>query len=283
MVRVKEDERTCTRDFARVVDSAVPVCRGFGRPSPYLCGKGRNIVYSYIGREVSALYEAWNRHTAHRRRTPMVNRQWVDAWLERMHMDKDETISRLGVADPLDNIAIGISRQGGRRITIHTFEEEYGRLFARRRAEDSARWLTTADGLLQSLTDVSVFTALARLNRMAMYYAVADAAGWSRELTASHMLTTLTCGLCTDTWQVLCGEVYAPEGLPFLLPADTDSWLICQAPKGEANSPFPWRVVHTDEYMPPIGRNVVRSVVSVTALPPESHWTAECAEERVFL
>lgn len=281
-VRLADGYKEGSRLLEEAVQRAVPVEYSYGRPSPYISGKGRNIVYSYIGWEVRTLYEAWNRHMHTRHRTPIVNRTWVDEWLERMNLDKDEVINNLGVAQPLDNLCVGVTPRGGYKLVVNTFEGYNGTLF-------EAKWGTasgqanTETKLLAMLTDIAVLTALARLNRMAIYYAVADAAGWSKSHTDGHQLTTLTDGICYDLWEVHSGEVRVPDGEAFLMPADTDSWLVCQAPKGERNTAQPWRVIHTEEGGgPSTVRNRIDSITSVTALIPAYNWAAEHRKERGF-
>ena len=277
-VRLADGYADDSRLLEEAVQRAVPVVYSYGRPSPYVSGKGRNFVYSYIGQEIRTLYEAWNRNMHTQRRTPIVNRTWVDEWLERMNLDKDEVINNLGVAQPCDNICVGVTPRGGYKLVVNTFEGHGGTLF-------ESPWVqaNTETKLMQMLTDIAVLTALARLNRMAIYYALSDAAGWSKSHTDGHQLTTLTDGICYDLWEVHSGEVRVPDGEAFLFPADTDSWLVCQAPKGERNTAQPWRVIHTEEDgEPSTVRNRIDSIASVTALPPENSWTVEYSKERGF-
>lgn len=281
-VRLTDEYNEYSRLLDDAVQRAVPVEYSYGRPSPYISGKGRNIVYSYIGWEVRTLYEAWNRNMHTRHRIPIVNRTWVDEWLKGMALDKDEVINRLGVAQPLDNICVGVTPRGGYKMVVNTFEGHNGTLFEAKWGGTCGQTATEAK-LLTMLTDIAVFTALARLNRMVIYYAVADAAGWSKSHTDGHRLTTLCDGICYDRWEVHFGEVCVPDGEAFLMPADTDSWLVCQAPKGERNTAEPWRVTHTGwGDAPPIVRNRINSITSVTALIPEYNWTIEYSRERGF-
>ena len=281
-VRLADGYADDSRLLEEAVQRAVPVVYSYGRPSPYVSGKGRNFVYSYIGQEIRTLYEAWNRNMHTQRRTPIVNRTWVDEWLERMNLDKDEVINNLGVAQPCDNICVGVTPRGGYKLVVNTFEGHGGTLFESRWGAPMGQ-ANTETKLMQMLTDIAVLTALARLNRMAIYYAMADAAGWSKSHTDGHQLTTLTDGICYDLWEVHSGEVRVPDGEAFLFPADTDSWLVCQAPKGERNTAQPWRVIHTEEGgEPSTVRNRIDSIASVTALPPENSWTVEYSKERGF-
>ena len=281
-VRITDRYDPNSKLLEKAVQKSVPVVYSHGRPSPYLTGSGRNIVYAYIGQEIRNLYEAWNKNMHTQKRMPIINRTWVDEWFKLMNVDKDVEISSLGVAHPLDTISLGITPRGGLKLTIHTFEGHNGTLFENK-WKDMMGQAPSDTRLLQMLTDVCVLTALSRLNRMAIYYAVADAAGWSKSHTNGHLMTTITDGICYELWETHYAEVRVADGEAFFLPLDTDSWLVCQAPKKEQNVPQPWRVIHSENGEPSIARNRINSIVSVTALPPENGWTAEYSAMRSFL
>lgn len=280
-VRITDKYDPESQLLEQAVHESVPVVYSHGRPSPYLNGSGRNIVYSYIGQEIRNLYEAWNKHMHTQRRIPVVNRSWVDEWFRLMGMDKEDTINSIGVAQPLDSIAVGVTPRGGYKLTINTFEGHNGTLFEKK-WKDFMGQATTETRLIQMLTDISVFTALSRLNRMAIYYSIADNVGWNKSHTGGHQLTTIVDGISYDMWEVHCGEIRVNDGEAFLLPLDTDSWLVCQAYKKERNTPYPWRVIHSENGEPDLARNRIDSLVSVTALPPENGWTAEYAKNRIL-
>lgn len=266
--------------FEDTVHRAIPVLRHYGRSSPYLSGKGRNLVYAAVAAEVRSLYCAWNlRKKPHR--MPIFNRQWLDAWLERMGLEKDDTINRLGVASPLDTVSLGVTSRGGKKLVVNTFEEYFGTVFERRRKEAYSK-IEDEDTLLDALTDVSVLTALSKLNRMVMYYSITDAAGWRRIQSLDYLLTTLTSGINTELWEVFNGEVLVSDGEAFLLPAETDSWMACVAPRGKDNRSFPWKVIHLAQGQPSVARQYIQTRVSVTCLPPEKAWKAERDECRAY-
>lgn len=267
--------------FEQAVNYSVPATTSYGRSSSYLSGsKERNIVYSYIGSEVRRLYDAWNARMPKKEQVPVITRQWVDEWFRKMGEDRNQWISMLGVAQPLDSISLGVTDRGGRRITICTFEEYGGKVFSQRM--QSAEYNTaTRSGLLEALTDVAVITAMANLNRLIMYYSIADACGWKRELSAKNRVTTINSGVYLEGWELLDGEVHVPDREPFLLPKDFDSWVVCQAPKGEANKAVPWKVQWDGDSSLKV-RNNIRSKVSMTCLIPEYNWTTEYDEKRTI-
>lgn len=279
-VCVKDEYDFNSTEFEEAVLHAIPVLRHYGRPSPYLSGKGRNLVYAAVAAEVRDLYNAWNLRKKPRR-LPVFNRQWLDAWLERMHLEKDDTINRLGVASPLDTVSLGVTSRGGKKLVINTFEEYFGEVFASRYKEAYTK-IEDEDTLLDALTDVSVLTALSKLGRMVMYYAIADAAGWRRIQSLDYLRTTLTAGINTELWEVFNGEVRVSDGEVFLLPAETDSWMACVAPKGKDNRAFPWRVIHLSQGEPSVSRQYIQTRVSLTCLPPEKAWKAERDECRAY-
>lgn len=266
--------------FEQAVNYAVPAVTSYGRSSAYLSSsKERNIVYSCIGTEVRKLYEAWNARMPKKEQVPVVTRQWVDGWFAKMGEDRNQWISMLGVAQPMDSVSLGITDRGGRRITICTFEEYGGKLLCER-VKSGQYDTATKSGLLEALTDVAVITALADLNRLIMYYSIADACGWKRELSVKNRVTTINSGLSLEYWELLDGEVHVPDREPFLLPKDFDSWVVCQAPKGEANVAIPWKVQWDDCSSLKV-RNNIRSKISMTCLIPEYNWATEYDERRM--
>lgn len=241
-------EACCYDDgwFEDRICRSVPVGESYGRPSPYLCtSQDRNYVYSYIGLEVKLMYEGWNRHNHRKLQHPIVTRQWVDEWFDRMGIDKMDCLSRLGVLQMGDTISLGETDRGGRRITIKTDETQNGFWLEQK---TTRKGFDTSDRkqLLDVLTDISVLTALADLNRIMTYYAISDACGWKREMTPRNRVTTHNQGISIFWWEVLDGEVHEPDGAPYLLPLDGDSWAVCQAMKGDGNQPVTWQMLRSD-------------------------------------
>lgn len=263
-------------DFAsdrleEAVKSSTPCGTSFGRTASMFTSRVRALAYSHIRIELTKLYEAWNNHMNRKDKMPVVSIQFMEKWFERMGMDRNFTMSQLGVAQPGDSIDICLTSKGGRKLVIHTHENAYGEVFARRK-EQAYQKITSKTQLLEALTDVTLLSALAQFNRKIIYWQVSEALGFSKSHTEWHQLTTITSGIDYLSWEVLAAEVRAEDGCPFLLPYGKDSWAVCIAPKGKDNRPFPWEVIHSDDESPLPVRNRYETKASVTCQPIETAW-----------
>lgn len=256
------------------VRKSTPCGTSFGRSASMFTNRVRALAYSHIRAELARLYDAWNNHMNRKDKMPVVSLQFMEKWFDRMGMDRNFTISQLGVAQQGDSIDICMTPKGGRKLVIHTHENAYGAAFARRK-EQAYQKMTGKTMLLEALTDITLLSALAQFNRKIIYWQVSEALGFSKSHTEWHQLTTLTSGVDYVSWEVITKEVRAEEGCPFILPFGKDSWVVCVAPGKEDNRAFPWKVIHSEVESPLPVRNRYDTKVSVTCQPIDTAWCVE--------
>lgn len=263
-----------SHSLEEAVKRGIPPCTSFGRPPMQFTRRVQALLYSNIRAAVNGLFDAWGEHVSRREKAPVVNHTYMEKWFERMHLNREEVLAQMGVAQPGDTIDLGLTPKGGRKVVITTFENAYGEAFARRRQEVYHGNLPKPV-LLEMLIDITILTALAEFNRRMMYEQLCRQLGWTEIRTVKHIITTLTSGICLPKWELFSGEVRIGDYDCCLLPYGKDSWLVCSVGEEEENPPVPWKVIHDIEACPIQVGNRIETKVSVTCMPIEHTWCTE--------
>ena len=273
-VHVTDEYDFTSNKLEDAVRRSIPSCTSFGRPPILFTARAKTLLYANIRAAMNRLYDAWNIHMHRKDKAPYVDHKYMVKWYERMHMDGDEVMSQLGVAQPGDTIDLGLTPKGGRKVVISTFENTFGQVWARRRSE-AYRGILSKGMLENALTDITILTALAEFNRRMMYEQLCHALGWTEIRTVKHIMTTLTSGICLQKWEVFAGEVRVDDYECCLLPYGKDSWLVCSTGEGKENPPVTWKVIHDKDECPLQIGNRIDTKVSVTCMPIEYKWASE--------
>ena len=263
-----------SHSLEEAVKRGTPPCTSFGRPPMQFTRRVQALLYSNIRAAVNSLFESWGEHVSRREKAPVVNHTYMEKWFDRMHLNREEVMAQMGVAQPGDTIDLGLTPKGGRKVVITTFENAYGEAFARRRQEVYHGNLPKPV-LLEMLIDITILTALAEFNRRMMYEQLCRQLDWTEIRTVKHVMTTLTSGICLPKWELFSGEVRIGDYDCCLLPYGKDSWLVCSVGEGEENPPVPWKVIHDIEDCPIQVGNRIATKVSVTCMPIEHTWCTE--------
>lgn len=263
-----------SHSLEEAVKRGIPPCTSFGRPPMQFTRRVQALLYSNIRAAVNSLFESWGEHVSRREKAPVVNHTYMEKWFERMHLNREEVMAQMGVAQPGDTIDLGLTPKGGRKVVITTFENDYGEAFALRRQEMYHGNLSKPV-LLEMLIDITILTALAEFNRRMMYEQLCRQLNWTEIRTVKHIMTTLTSGICLPKWELFSGEVRIGDYDCCLLPYGKDSWLVCSVGEGEENPPVPWTVIHDIEACPIQVGNRIETKVSVTCMPIEHTWCTE--------
>lgn len=263
-----------SHSLEKAVKRGIPPCTSFGRPPMQFTRRVQALLYSNIRAAVNSLFDAWGEHVSRREKAPVVNHTYMEKWFDRMHLNREEVMAQMGVAQPGDTIDLGLTPKGGRKVVITTFENAYGDAFARRRQEVYHGNLSKPV-LLEMLIDITILTALAEFNRRMMYEQLCRELDWTEIRTVKHIMTTLTSGICLPKWEIFSGEVRIGDYDCCLLPYGKDSWLVCSVGEGEENPPVPWKVIHDIEACPIQVGNRIETKVSVTCMPIEHTWCTE--------
>ena len=263
-----------SHSLEEAVKRGIPPCTSFGRPPMQFTRRVQALLYSSIRAAVNSLFDAWGEHVSRREKAPVVNHTYMEKWFDRMHLNREEVMAQMGVAQPGDTIDLGLTPKGGRKVVITTFENAYGEAFARRRQEVYHGNLPKPV-LLEMLIDITILTALAEFNRRMMYEQLCRQLDWTEIRTVKHIMTTLTSGICLPKWELFSGEVRIGDYDCCLLPYGKDSWLVCSVGEGEENPPVPWKVIHDIEDCPIQVGNRIETKVSVTCMPIEHTWCTE--------
>ena len=263
-----------SHSLEEAVKRGIPPCTSFGRPPMQFTRRVQALLYSNIRAAVNSLFESWGEHVSRREKVPIVNHTYMEKWFERMHLNREEVMAQMGVAQPGDTIDLGLTPKGGRKVVITTFENAYGKAFARRRQEMYHGNLSKPV-LLEMLIDITILTALAEFNRRMMYEQLCRQLDWTEIRTVKHIMTTLTSGICLPKWELFSGEVRIGDYDCCLLPYGKDSWLVCSVGEGEENPPVTWKVIHDIETCPIQVGNRIETKVSVTCMPIEHTWCTE--------
>lgn len=266
-VHVSDDYDFSTNCFEQAVRTNVPVHTSFGRLAPQLCERGRGVVYLTLRKSVGLLYEEWNKRMGTKEKTPVINRSYMEAWCNKLSIDIETLFARLGVAMELDTVDFGTTSHGGRKIVITTFENDYGVSLSQKWSGNPAEY----ERNLEYLTDVVIFTTLAKINRQTIYSEVCAALGWRRYHSDEFMLHTIMNGFSIDEWRIHTYEVLAKKDSPYILPYLKDSWLICQS-RGVGE---PWKTIQDESEIKTKVRNIIETKISVTCMPIEWCWSAE--------
>lgn len=256
------------------VKHGIPSCTSFGRPPMQFTRRVQALLYSNIRAAVNNLFEAWGEHVSRREKAPIVNHTYMEKWFDRMHLNREKVMAQMGVAQPGDTIDLGLTPKGGRKVVITTFENAYGEAFALRQQEVYHGNLQKPV-LLEMLTDITILTALAEFNRRMMYEQLCRELDWTEIRTVKHTLSTLTSGICLQSWELFSQEIRVADNTPFLLPYEKDSWLVCCSGMGKDNRPVPWKVVRDLDECPVEIGNRIETKVSVTCMPIEYTWCTE--------
>lgn len=234
--------------FCRGVTQGIPVLTSCDRVSPFISGShGKNKLLGIIGHEVAEAVEGYNRLLGGKAKKPVVNRRYMDAFYERMGIDEDRLMAQLGVADEHTSICLGRTSKGGGMVFIFTGEKE-------NRSRLNHAWASRLDGRTEPLKgeepcrfieDVAVLTALAKADRMVMYYHLCLAAGWPRKMAPKRYPSTIYSGLCTATMEFHNDSIRVADNAIFCAqdPISQDVYIL-EAPKGKDNTFFPcqWSV-----------------------------------------
>ena len=263
-----------SHSLEEAVKRGTPPCTSFGRPPMQFTRRVQALLYSNIRAAVNSLFESWGEHVSRREKAPVVNHTYMEKWFERMHLNREEVMAQMGVAQPGDTIDLGLTPKGGRKVVITTFENDYGEAFGRRRQEVYHGNLPKPV-LLEMLIDITILTALAEFNRRMMYEQLCRQLDWTEIRTVKHIMTTLTSGICLPKWELFSGEVRIGDYDCCLLPYGKDSWLVCSVGEGEENPPVPWKAIHDIEDCPIQVGNRIETKVSVTCMPIEYTWCTE--------
>ena len=263
-----------SHSLEKAVKRGIPPCTSFGRPPMQFTRRVQALLYSNIRAAVNCLFDAWGEHVSRREKAPVVNHTYMEKWFERMHLNREEVMAQMGVAQPGDTIDLGLTPKGGRKVVITTFENAYGEAFARRQ-EEVYHGNLPKPVLLEMLIDITILTALAEFNRRMMYEQICRQLDWTEIRTVKHVMTTLTSGICLPKWELFSGEVRIGDYDCCLLPYGKDSWLVCSVGEGEENPPVPWKVIHDIEACPIQVGNRIETKVSVTCMPIEHTWCTE--------
>ena len=263
-----------SHSLEEAVKRGIPPCTSFGRPPMQFTRRVQALLYSNIRAAVNSLFDAWGEHVSRREKAPVVNHTYMEKWFERMHLNREEVMAQMGVAQPGDTIDLGLTPKGGRKVVITTFENAYGEAFASRRQEVYHGNLSKPV-LLEMLIDITILTALAEFNRRMMYEQLCRQLDWTEIRTVKHIMTTLTSGICLPKWELFSGEVRIGDYDCCLLPYGKDSWLVCSVGEGEENPSVTWKVIHDIEDCPIQVGNRIETKVSVTCMPIEHTWCTE--------
>jgi len=263
-----------SHSLEEAVKRGIPPCTSFGRPPMQFTRRVQALLYSNIRAAVNNLFDAWGEHVSRREKAPVVNHAYMEKWFDRMHLNREEVMAQMGVAQPGDTIDLGLTPKGGRKVVITTFENAYGEAFARRRQEVYHGNLSKPV-LLEMLIDITILTALTEFNRRMMYEQLCRQLDWTEIRTVKHIMTTLTSGICLPKWELFSGEVRIGDYDCCLLPYGKDSWLVCSVGEGVENPPVPWKVIHDIEDCPIQVGNRIETKVSVTCMPIEHTWCTE--------
>lgn len=263
-----------SHSLEEAVKRGIPPCTSFGRPPMQFTRRVQALLYSNIRAAVNSLFDAWGEHVSRREKAHVVNHTYMEKWFERMHLNREEVMAQMGVAQPGDTIDLGLTPKGGRKVVITTFENAYGEAFARRQ-EEVYHGNLSKPVLLEMLIDITILTALAEFNRRMMYEQLCRELDWTEIRTVKHVMTTLTSGICLPKWELFSGEVCIGDYDCCLLPYGKDSWLVCSVGEGEENPPVPWIVIHDIESCPIQVGNRIETKVSVTCMPIEHTWCTE--------
>ena len=152
-----------SHSLEEAVKRGIPPCTSFGRPPMQFTRRVQALLYSNIRAAVNSLFESWGEHVSRREKPPVVNHTYMEKWFERMHLNREEVMAQMGVAQPGDTIDLGLTPKGGRKVVITTFENAYGEAFARRR-EEVYHGNLSKPVLLEMLIDITILTALAEFN-----------------------------------------------------------------------------------------------------------------------
>lgn len=230
--------------FLNGVERGVPALCSCCRVSPFVSGShGRNKMMGVIGHEVAQAMEGYNRHVDSKAKRPVVNRKYMTDFYTRMGVEEEQLMEGLGVADYYTRIAIGHTAKGGGVLFIYTKE-------SRNRTRLFHAWYEAFEGhegmplhgadYARFVQDVAVLTALAKLNRMVMYYHICRSAGWPRKMSVKSYPTTIYSGLCPSCMKFHHDSVCVSDNSVFCVQelASTDI-LLMQAPQGKENRELP--------------------------------------------
>ena len=253
--------------FCRGVTQGIPVLTSCYRVSPFISGShGKNKLIGIIGHEVAMAVEGYNRIFDAKVKKPVVNRRYMDTFYERMGIDEGRMMEQLGVADEQTTICLGRTSKGGGMVFIFTGEREnHNRL--------NHAWRTLLDGcteplkggeLCRFIEDVAVLTALAKANRMVMYYHLCMAAGWPRKMSPGRYPNTVYSGLCTATMEFYKYSVRVAANAVFCARDPLLQYMyILEAPKGKDNTFFPCQWGGNDCPSLPFNRVAIESSATI--------------------
>ena len=121
-----------SHSLEEAVKRSIPPCTSFGRPPMQFTRRVQALLYSNIRAAVNSLFDAWGEHVSRREKAPVVNHTYMEKWFERMHLNREEVMAQMGVAQPGDTIDLCTTQRGGRKVIISTFENGYAEVFRRR-------------------------------------------------------------------------------------------------------------------------------------------------------
>lgn len=273
-VHVPDEYDFASHRLEEAVRRSIPSCTSFGRPPVQLTARAKTQLYANVRAAMNRLFDALAVRMNRKDKAPYVDHKYMAQWYRRMHLDGDEVMAQMGVAQPGDTIDLGLTPKGGRKVVITTFENRFGEVWARRRSE-AYRGILSRGMLENALIDITILTALAEFNRRMMYEQLCLAMDWTEIRTVKHIMTTLTSGISLEKWELFVNEVRIADYDCCLLPYGKDSWLVCSVGEGKENPPIPWQVVHDIEACPAQVGNRIETKVSVTCMPIEYKWIAE--------
>lgn len=269
-VRLPFSGDSTVASFVRGVIEGMPVLSSYYRSSPFVAGsRGKNKLMGIIGHEVAQAMDGYCKCIDSRAKRPVVNRKYMADFYRRMNIDEDCLIAGLGVADQMTRICLGKTSRGGKMLFISTAEEQNHAMLEQAWKDKETSLSLQGTDYIRFVQDVAVLTALAKANRLVMYYQISLAAEWPRKMSVKSYPTTIYSGLDTSRMDFYHKGICVPDNAMFCV-QDTfsENLFVMQAPKGDENKVFP--PYHSAEFPPlPFNRVTIESLASVNV----DHWS----------
>lgn len=241
-VRLSMLNSTMADRFSQGVNEGIPLFTSHHRVSPFMDGsRGKNKLLGIVGHEVAEYLDKYNRLYGRAEKKPVTNRRYMAGFYSRLGIEEDLLMASLGVAFSGATVSLGRTAKGCAMLFIQTQEENNKRYLnhAWKDILNEGAELGHSD-LRRLVEDIAVLTALAKANRMVMYYQICLAAHWPKKMQPKSYPTTLYSGLYPEKMELYDHHVVVPDRTVFSVQdPESRDFLLMGAPHGADNRPFP--------------------------------------------
>lgn len=251
-------------EATRITDAlkrSIPVDNSYMRRSHFLVTHSKQLVYGTIRHEVTRAVEAYNRHSGRGEHIPIMNDLYLRRWFDKYGFDREQVLASLGVAGNLNTtFTLGTTPKGGRFLFIIN-DPDYLRIHFNKYWEQIVKGRPSKSLIFELVVDIAIMTALDHVNRLLLYYQLAQELGWQRVIKPEKQLSTPLCGIAYEHWELFDECIRVSDDSTFAVYSEYPySVVICHTPRGSRNKPY-------GEYQPedlPV-RNSIKA--QLTAMP----------------